>query len=108
MGAYISLRRDGTSALVTVDTDIDHQSRPHLESAADNLPDTVRDLTLDLGHVVFVDSAVLHVIRGMQRAVDRNGGQLCVAGLTGQPRRMLRHAADLWPEADWDTYLRAC
>ncbi|MEV2213947.1 STAS domain-containing protein [Streptomyces sp. NPDC050997] len=108
MGAYISLCRDGTSALVTVDTDIDAQSRPQLESAADDLPATVRDLTLDLGHVVFVDSSVLHVIRDMQRAVDRNGGRLRVAGLTGQPRRLLRHAADLWPEAHWDSYLQAC
>ncbi|MEU0075950.1 STAS domain-containing protein [Streptomyces sp. NPDC006332] len=107
MGTDISLCHDGTSALVTVDTDIDHQSRPQLESAADDLPNTVRDLTLDLGHVVFVDSAVLYVIRDMQRVVDRNGGRLRVAGLTGQPRRLLRHAADLWPEARWDTYLRA-
>ncbi|MFI6936318.1 STAS domain-containing protein [Streptomyces sp. NPDC050287] len=106
-GTHIFLGRGATSALLTVDTDIDGASRPQLESAAEDLPGTVRELTLDLGHVVFADSAVLHVIEGMRRAVDRNGGRLRVAGLTGQPRRVLRHAADLWPEAHWDTYLRA-
>ncbi len=106
-GAHISLGPGATSALLTVDTDIDGASRPRLESAAGDLPGTVRELTLDLGHVIFADSAVLYLIEGMRRAVDRNGGRLRVAGLTGQPRSVLRHAADLWPEAHWDTYLRA-
>ncbi|MDH6629526.1 anti-anti-sigma regulatory factor [Streptomyces sp. LBL] len=106
-GAHVTLCRDATAALLTVDTDIDGESRRRLESAVDDLPATVRELTLDLGHVVFADSAVLYLIHGMQRAADHNGGRLWVAGLTGQPRTVLRHAAQLWPEAHWDSYLRA-
>ncbi|WP_371673479.1 STAS domain-containing protein [Streptomyces sp. NBC_00289] len=108
MGAHVLLCPDGTAATLTVDTDIDDQTRPDLESAADALPATVRELTLDLGPVVFVDSAVLHLIGSMQRSVERNGGRLRIAGLAPQPLRLLRLASALWPEARWDDYLRAC
>ncbi|MET7454673.1 STAS domain-containing protein [Streptomyces sp. NPDC005574] len=91
-----------------VHSDIDDQTGPDIESAADALPATVRDLTLGLGPVVFVDSAVLHLIGGMQRSVERDGGRLRVAGLAPQPRRLLRLAGDLWPEVGSEEYLRAC
>ncbi|MET7382912.1 STAS domain-containing protein [Streptomyces sp. NPDC005526] len=107
MGTLVSLNRGATAATLTVDTDIDDQTRPAVEAAVAGLPGTVRDLTLDLVAVRFVDSAVLHLILSARDFFGPDGGRLHVAGLGAQPRRLLVLATDLWPEARWEDYLPA-
>ncbi|MDF3301243.1 STAS domain-containing protein [Streptomyces tropicalis] len=105
MGTHVSLNPGGTTATLTVDTDIDDQTRPDLEAAAAALPASVCDLTLDLGRVRFVDSAVLHLILAVRECLGPDGGRLQVAGLGRQPSRLMGLATDLWPEARWEEYL---
>jgi anti-anti-sigma regulatory factor len=105
MGAHISLSPGGRTATLTVDTDLDNRSRPAVESAVAGLPVSVRRLTLDLTGVAFADSSLLYIVHVADRSVARNGGLLKVSGLGPQPRRLLVHAAELWPEGGWQTYL---
>ncbi|MEU6812822.1 STAS domain-containing protein [Streptomyces sp. NPDC046831] len=105
MGAHVSLNPVGTTATLTLDTDIDDQTRPAVEAVAAGLPATVRELTLDFRRVRFVDSAVLHLILTLRHNLDRTGGRVLVAGLGAQPHRLLALATDLWPESRWETYL---
>ncbi|MBK3641731.1 MULTISPECIES: STAS domain-containing protein [Streptomyces] len=104
MGTRISLSPGGRTATLTVDSDIDDRARPAIESAAAGLPLSVRYLTLDLTRVDFVDSALLHLVRTVDRSVTGRGGLLRIAGLRPQPSRLLALAADLWPDVRWEAY----
>jgi anti-anti-sigma factor len=105
MGTRISLSPGGHAATLTVDHDIDDRVRPAIENAAAQLPPSVRRVTLDLADVCFVDSALLHLVRTIDRSVTDRGGLLRIVGLRPQPRRVLTLAADLCPEARWEAYL---
>ncbi|MCX5335780.1 MULTISPECIES: STAS domain-containing protein [unclassified Streptomyces] len=105
MGTRISLSPGGHAATLAVDNDIDDRARSAIESAATQLPPSVRQLTLDLADVGFVDSALLHLVLTIDRSVTDRGGLLRIVGLRPQPRRVLTLAADLCPEARWETYL---
>ncbi|WP_405639963.1 STAS domain-containing protein [Streptomyces sp. NBC_00019] len=105
MGTHISLSPGGHAATLTVDNDIDDRARSAIESAATQLPPSVRQLTLDLADVGFVDSALLHLVLTIDRSVTDRGGLLRIVGLRPQPRRVLTLAADLCPEGRWEAYL---
>lgn len=105
MGTRIFLSPGGHAATLTVDSDIDDRVRPAIESAAAQLPPSVRRLTLDLADVGFVDSALLHLVLTIDRSVADRGGLLRIVGLRPQPRRVLTLAAGLRPDARWEAYL---
>ena len=51
---------------------------------------TVRDLTLDLSGVTFMDSAGLGVILGRYRILSMRGGHLTVSGMSGAIDKIFR------------------
>ncbi|MEU3662485.1 STAS domain-containing protein [Streptomyces sp. NPDC032940] len=89
----------GTSARITVRGDIDHDTLPPLRAAADALPPQVTDLLWDLNRTAFMDVAGLHLLFTSIPSGSGPSRRTSVTGLRPQPLRLLRLAADLYPNA---------
>ncbi|MER5855428.1 hypothetical protein ABT131_07370 [Streptomyces sp900105245] len=87
---------NGTTATITVRSDIDFDTLPPLRAAADALPAHVTHLLWDLNHTLFMDVAGLHLLFA-PTPPDRQGRHTTVTGLRTQPLRLLRLAAEANP-----------
>lgn len=72
--------------------ELDHHSAEQARNMLDTMLHdiTIRDLTLDLSGVTFMDSAGLGVILGRYRILSLHGGKLTVCGMSSAIDRIFR------------------
>lgn len=72
--------------------ELDHHSAEQARNMLDTMLHdvTIRDLTLDLSGVTFMDSAGLGVILGRYRILSLRGGKLTVCGMSSAIDRIFR------------------
>ena len=72
--------------------EMDHHSAEQARNMLDTMLHdiTIRDLTLDLSGVTFMDSAGLGVILGRYRILSLRGGKLTVCGMSSAIDRIFR------------------
>ena len=72
--------------------ELDHNSAEQARNMLDTMLHdiTIRDLTLDLSGVTFMDSAGLGVILGRYRILSLRGGKLTVCGMSSAIDRIFR------------------
>ena len=72
--------------------ELDHHSAEQARNMLDTMLHdiTIRDLTLDLSGVTFMDSAGLGVILGRYRILSLRGGKLTVCGMSSAIDRIVR------------------
>ena len=72
--------------------ELDHHSAEQARNMLDTMLHdiTIRDLTLDLSSVTFMDSAGLGVILGRYRILSLRGGKLTVCGMSSAIDRIFR------------------
>ena len=72
--------------------ELDHHSAVQARNMLDTMLHdiTIRDLTLDLSGVTFMDSAGLGVILGRYRILSLRGGKLTVCGMSSAIDRIFR------------------
>lgn len=72
--------------------ELDHHSAEQARNMLDTMLHdiTIRDLTLDLSGVTFMDSAGLGVILGRYRILSLRGGKLTVCGMSSSIDRIFR------------------
>ena len=72
--------------------ELDHHSAEQARNMLDTMlhDTTIRDLTLDLSGVTFMDSAGLGVILGRYRILSLRGGKLTVCGMSSAIDRIFR------------------
>ena len=88
----INASKRGPRLHVKLSGELDHHSAEQTRNMLDTLLKdiTVRDLTLDLSGVTFMDSAGLGVILGRYRILSMRGGQLTVSGMSGAIDKIFR------------------
>ena len=84
--------QDNRTLIAAVSGELDHHSAEQTRNMLDTLLKdiTVRDLTLDLSGVSFMDSAGLGVILGRYRILSMRGGHLTVTGMSGAIDKIFR------------------
>ena len=88
----INASKRGPRLHVKLSGELDHHSAEQTRNMLDTLLKdiTVRDLTLDLSGVSFMDSAGLGVILGRYRILCMRGGHLTVMGMSGAIDKIFR------------------
>lgn len=92
----------GSAATLTPRGDIDYQHLDQLRDTLLQLPPSVTAVAWDLRDAPFVDVAGLHLLS--TPAEPRRATSL--TNLKPQHRRLLTIACELFPDADFDRYLR--
>lgn len=85
--AEVCTQEDGQVTLV-VAGELDIETALALEAVAGTIPPQAQTL-VDLQHLRFLDGAGLAALERIKWEVERSGGQLRLAGASGQPRRLL-------------------
>ena len=88
----INATKRGPRLHVKLVGELDHHSAEQTRNMLDTLLKdiTVRDLTLDLSGISFMDSAGLGVILGRYRILSMRGGNLTVTGMSGAIDKIFR------------------
>ena len=88
----INASKRGPRLHVKLCGELDHHSAEQTRNMLDTLLKdiTVRDLTLDLSGISFMDSAGLGVILGRYRILSMRGGHLTVPGMSGAIDKIFR------------------
>ena len=88
----INAKSADRNLLLEFSGELDHHSAEQTRNMLDTLLKdiTVRDLTLDLTGVSFMDSAGLGVILGRYRILSMRGGHLTVTGMSGAIDKIFR------------------
>ena len=88
----INASKRGPRLHVKLSGELDHHSAEQTRNILDALLKdiTVRDLTVDLSGVSFMDSAGLGVILGRYRILSMRGGHLTVTGMSGAIDKIFR------------------
>ena len=88
----INASKRGPRLQVKLSGELDHHSAEQTRNMLDTLLKdiTVRDLTLDLSGVTFMDSAGLGVVLGRYRILSMRGGHFTVTGMSGAIDRIFR------------------
>lgn len=90
MDLTIAIAENGTNRTVRLDGTCDLATAPELRQALQPLvPPDVKEVTLDLSALEFIDSTGLGVILGAMRRLREGGGTLRIAGASGTVRRVL-------------------
>lgn len=85
--AEVCTREDGQVTL-TVAGELDIETAAALEAVAGTIPAHAQAV-LDLQNLRFLDGAGLAALERVKWGVERSGGHVRVAGVSGQPRRLL-------------------
>lgn len=85
--AEVCTREDGQVTLM-IAGELDIETAVALEAVAGTIPPRAETL-VDLQNLRFLDGAGLAALERVKWGVERSGGQVRLAGLSGQPRRLL-------------------
>ncbi len=89
-------RRKGCGLTVMLSGELDHHNAAEIREAIDSLLDgSVRELTLDMGGVTFMDSSGIGIVLGRYRRMRERDGKMYLSGLGGNAERILRMAGVL-------------
>lgn len=65
--------KDGEKLVISPEGRLDTTSAPNLEAEIKNLPEDVKELTLDLKKLVYISSAGLRVVLAAQKEMNKRG-----------------------------------
>lgn len=82
--AQVTVDESGAVTVARVDGELDKLAAGAVRSRLDGLVDG-RRLVIDLGGVTFLDSAGLHALFALGRAMTARGGQMALAVAAGSP-----------------------
>ena len=89
-GFDLNVDQNGETAVVRVGGEIDLTSAPQLDEGLQDLVNgSVRDLTLDLSGVSFMDSTGLRVLLKTSKLLEGAGGKLALREPSDPVRRLL-------------------
>ena len=88
----INAQKRGPKLSVSLSGELDHHSADKVRIMLDTMLHdiTVRELTLDLSGVTFMDSAGLGVVLGRFRKLSMRGGKLVVKGMNASIDRIFQ------------------
>ncbi len=88
----LNAQKRGTRLHVALSGELDHHSADKARIMLDTLLHdvTVRELTLDLSGLTFMDSAGLGVVLGRYKTVHMRGGRMIVTGVSASIDRIFR------------------
>lgn len=89
--AGVCTREDGQVTL-TVAGELDIETASALEAVAGAIPPQAQTV-VDLQNLRFLDGAGRAALERVAWGVERSGGEVRLAGLSGQPRRLLERVA---------------
>ena len=90
----INAQKHGPKLYVALSGELDHHSADKVRIMLDTLLHdiTVRELTLDLGGVTFMDSSGLAVVLNAKRCAERVGGHFSVKDVPAQAMKIFNAA----------------
>ena len=90
MDLRIAVTENGTSRTVRLEGTCDLATAPELRNALQQLtPPEIREVTVEVSALEFIDSTGLGVILGAMRRLREGAGTLRIAGASGTVRRVL-------------------
>ena len=89
-------KRQGGSLTVMLTGELDHHNAAEIREALDSMLDgSVKELTLDMSRVTFMDSSGIGIVLGRYRRMQERKGRLYLSGLCGNAEKILRMAGVL-------------
>lgn len=89
-------KRKGSSLTVMLSGELDHHNAADIRQTLDSMLDgSVRELTLDMSGVTFMDSSGIGIVLGRYRRMQERDGRLYLSGLGGSAEKILRMAGVL-------------
>lgn len=92
----LAIKRKGSSLTAVLSGELDHHNASEIRGRLDRMLDGgVKELTLDMSGITFMDSSGIGVILGRYRRMNESGGNLYISGLSGYAEKILRMAGVL-------------
>ena len=89
-------KRKGSSLTVMLTGELDHHNAAEIRETLDGMLDgSVRELTLDMSGVTFMDSSGIGIVLGRYKRMRERDGRLYLGGLKGNTEKILRMAGVL-------------
>lgn len=89
-------KRKGSALIVMLSGELDHHNAADIRETLDEMLDgSVKELTLDMSRVTFMDSSGIGIVLGRYNRMRERNGKLYLSGLGGSAEKILRMAGVL-------------